>query len=83
MTPIERDVSLVSVLPLIETPIDSLVVEAVLPGGGITRVIALRSPDPAWPRTYRFSEPLALPRGTIVRVSSEPSTALMVVLGMH
>jgi hypothetical protein len=81
-TRLERNVSVLSVLPVLETPLDSLLVESVLPDGSITRLIALGSPDPAWPRTYRFSEPLALPKGTLVRMSSEPATAALVVLNV-
>jgi hypothetical protein len=81
-TRLERQVSVLSVLPLIEAPLDSLLVEAVLPGGKLTRLIALRSPDPAWPRSYRFSWPVVLPEGTLVRVSSKPAIRPLVVLNV-
>jgi hypothetical protein len=81
-TRLEGNVSVLSVLPLIEVSLDSLLVEAVLPGGELTRLIALRSPDPAWPRTYRFSQPVGLPEGTRLRVSSQPAARALVVLNV-
>ena len=64
-----RDVEVLSILPKIEAPLDSLLAEAVLPGGTALPLIRLRSPDPAWPRTYQLEEPIRLPKGSRLRLT--------------
>ncbi len=67
--PISRDVEVLSFLPKVEAPLDSLLAEAVLPDGTVVPLIRLRGPDPAWPRTYRLEEPLSLPKGSRIRLT--------------
>lgn len=64
---LSRDVEVLSFLPKVEAPLDSLLLEAVLPDGTMLPLIRLRGPDPAWPRTYRLEEPLSLPKGSRIR----------------
>jgi hypothetical protein len=65
--PLSRDVEVLSFLPKVEAPLDSLLAEAVLPDGTMLPLIRLRGPDPDWPRTYRLEEPLSLPKGSRIR----------------
>jgi hypothetical protein len=79
--PLSRDVEVLSFLPRVETPLDSLLAEAVLPDGTTLPLIRLRSPDPAWPRTYRLEEPISLPKGSRLRVTlTSPQEASIVLL---
>ncbi len=72
---LSRDVEVVSMLPSIEAPVESLLAEAVLPDGTTRPLLRLLSPGPAWPRTYRFEEPVPLPKGSRLRVTAAPSPA--------
>jgi hypothetical protein len=67
-----RDLEVLSLIPRIEAPLESLLAEAVLPDGTRLPLIRLRDPDPAWPRTYRLEEPMALPKGSRLRVTATP-----------
>lgn len=67
--PLSRDVEVLSLLPKVEAPLDSLLAEAVLPDGTTVPLIGLRGPDPAWPRTYRLEEPILLPKGSRLRLT--------------
>jgi hypothetical protein len=66
---LSRGVEVLSLLPRIEGPLESLLAEALLPDGTSVPLIRLRAPEPAWPRTYRLEEPLSLPKGSEVRLS--------------
>ncbi|MGH9389580.1 MAG: hypothetical protein ACRD1Z_08185, partial [Vicinamibacteria bacterium] len=66
---LSRDVEVLSLLPRVDAPLDSLRVEAILKDGTILPLMGLRSPDPAWPRTYRLEEPIVLPKGSRLRVT--------------
>jgi hypothetical protein len=70
--PLSRDVEVVSMLPSIEAPVESLLAEAVLPDGTTRPLLRLLSPDAAWPRTYRLEEPVLLPKGSRLRVTAAP-----------
>jgi hypothetical protein len=67
--PLARDAEVLSLLPEVEAPVDSLLLEALLPDGTTLPLIRLRNPDPTWPRTYRLEEPLSLPRGSELRLT--------------
>ncbi len=67
---LSRDLEVLSLLPKAEVPLDSLLAEAVLPGGARRPLIRLRGTDPGWPRTYRLEEPIRLPKGTRVQVTA-------------
>jgi hypothetical protein len=75
--PIPRDVELLSILPSFESSPEFLSGEAVLPDGTTRPLIRLRNPDPSWPRTYWLEKPLALPKGTRLRVTA-PDTSSFV-----
>jgi hypothetical protein len=78
--PLSRDVEVVSFLPKVEAPLDSLLLEAALPDGTILPLIRLRRPDPEWPRTYRLEKPISLPKGSRLRVTStSPQEASLVL----
>jgi hypothetical protein len=67
--PLARNVEILSLLPEVEAPVDSLLLEALLPEGTKLPLIRLRAPDPSWPRTYRLEEPLSLPKGSELRLT--------------
>jgi hypothetical protein len=69
---LKRDVEVLSLIPKIEAPLQSLLAEAILPDGTMLPLIRLRDPDPAWPRTYRLEKPIALPKGSRLRVTLTP-----------
>jgi hypothetical protein len=66
---LSQAVEVLSLLPKVEAPLDSLLAEAALPDGTIVPLIRLRGPDPAWPRTYRLEEPISLPKGSRLRLT--------------
>jgi hypothetical protein len=70
---LKRDVEVLSLIPKIEAPLQSLLAEAILPDGTMLPLIRLRDPDPAWPRTYRLENPIALPKGSRLRVTLTPA----------
>ena len=74
-----RDVEVLSLLPSVGVGVETLVAEAILPDGTARPLIRLRNPDPAWPRTYWLEEPLALPKGSRLRVESSAAEASVVV----
>jgi len=67
--PLTRDVEVLSLLPMVEGPLDSFLAEALLPDGTTLPLIGLRGPDPAWPRTYRLEEPILLQKGSRLRLT--------------
>ncbi len=67
--PLTRDVEVLSFLPMVEGPFESLLAEALLPGGATVALIRLRGSNPAWPRTYRLEEPMVLRKGTRLRLA--------------
>ena len=67
--PLSRDVEMLSLLPRVEAPLDTLLAEAILPDGTTRPLIRLRGPVPEWPRTYRLEEPIRLPKGSRLRVT--------------
>jgi len=67
---LSRDVDVLSFLPQLEAPLDSLFAEALLPDGTRRPLIRLREPTPDWPRTYRLQEPLSLPKGSRIRLTT-------------
>ncbi len=76
-----KAVEVLSILPKVEARLDSLVAEAALPDGSVLPLIRLREPDPAWPRTYWFENPISLPKGSRVQVTvSSPGGAQALVL---
>jgi hypothetical protein len=44
---------------------------AILPGGSARRMIWIRDWDPGWQETYYYKQPMALPKGTVVRLDAE------------
>jgi hypothetical protein len=75
--PVPRDVEVLSLLPSIDTNVESLLAEAVLSDGTTRPLIRLRNPDPGWPRTYWLEKPVALPKGSRLRVTTAGSSALV------
>jgi len=69
MYPLTRDVEMLSLLPMVESPIESLIAEALLHDGATVALIGLRRFDPAWPRTYRLEKPMVLRKGTRLRLT--------------
>jgi hypothetical protein len=79
--PLTGAVEVLSFLPNVEARLDSLAVEAALPDGTVLRLVRLREPDPAWPRTYRLEDPISLPKGSRLRLTaSSPANAPTLVL---
>jgi hypothetical protein len=75
--PVPRDVEVLSLLPSIDTNVESLLAEAVLADGTTRPLIRLRNPDPGWPRTYWLDDPFPLPRGSRLRVTTPDSSAVV------
>jgi hypothetical protein len=67
--PLSRDVEVLSLLPRVEAPLDTLFAEAILPDGTTRPLIRLRGPVPEWPRTYRLDEPIRLSKGSRLRLT--------------
>jgi hypothetical protein len=63
-------VSAVSITPRSLPDGGSMEVTACLPDGAVQRLIWLRNYRPRWNRTYLFREPVRLPKGTRIAVSS-------------
>jgi hypothetical protein len=77
--PVQGDVEVLSLLPSIDTNVETLLAEAVLADGTTRPLIRLRNPDPGWPRTYWLEKPLSLPKGSRLRVVSSAEVASLVV----
>jgi hypothetical protein len=58
-------------------PKGTLQATAELPGGAIEPVLWIRQFTPAHNRTYELATPLALPRGTRIRLEGSPGARLM------
>lgn len=79
---LRRDVEVLSLLPKVEAPLESLLAEAVLPDGKSLPLIRLREPDPEWPRTYRLEKPVSLPKGSRLRVTLSSPQEVSLVLNV-
>ncbi len=66
---VEAASELVALLPRIDTEVESVVAELVLPDGSREPILRLYQPDPDWPRKYWLEEPMALPPGSRIEVS--------------
>jgi tetratricopeptide (TPR) repeat protein len=61
------DVDAISIFPHAHKLCRQIVVQAVLPDGGVRTLIAIRAFDENWHDKYRFAEPVRLPKGTQVK----------------
>lgn len=67
---LEADAELVALLPQIGVPVEDVVAEIVRVDGSRERILRLYHPSPDWPRKYWLDEPLALPSGTRVEITT-------------
>ncbi|MGA2131870.1 MAG: cytochrome c [Bryobacteraceae bacterium] len=59
---------------------ESLEVTALLPDGGVRRLIWIRNWHPQWQRTYYFLHPISLPKGTrLAAYSGKPAQAALIL----
>ena len=66
--PVGESIEALAITPLAAAAGDSVEIVAQRPGGSIEPLIVIPEFDPGYPVTYRFRNPVALPRGTTVRV---------------
>ena len=65
---IDRDVSVLALLPEVGMEMGDIQVEAVRPDGSREPMLLLRQVDGVWPMRYWFEAPLLLPKGTQIQV---------------
>jgi hypothetical protein len=66
---LHEGVSVLALLPRVETSLESFLAEAILPDGATRTLIRLRQPQPDWPRTFWLAERVALPKETRIRLT--------------
>jgi hypothetical protein len=59
--------------PLLDQAYNSVDVHALLPSGRRVSLLLLRAPRPEWPRRYWLAEPVELPQGTKIEVTTTPA----------
>jgi hypothetical protein len=59
--------------PLLDQAYNSVDVHALLPSGKRVSLLLLRAPRPEWPRRYWLAEPVELPQGTKIEVTTTPA----------
>ena len=67
---IDSDKTFLALLPEVKIEADELQVEAVKPDGTRVPMLWLREPSTGWPTRFWFEEPIALPRGTRIKVTT-------------
>ena len=63
-------IEVLALLPRLDTGVDSLLAEAVLPDGAVRPFVRFRGLSPEWPRKHWLTEPLELPEGTSIRLTA-------------
>ena len=77
---IDKEVLATGIRPRRLAPGASLDIAAYKPDGGVTHLIWIRNWRPEWERTYYFSRPVRLPKGTrIAAYSGKPAEAAIVI----
>jgi hypothetical protein len=64
---------LVALRPSVDKPCATMTIDAVAPSGQRTALLKLRGIRPEWPRRYWLKNPIDLPPGVAIEVSTTPS----------
>ena len=67
---LDREVTLLALLPEVEVEAEEMQVEAVKPDGSRVPMLWLREPSSGWPTRFWFDSPVGLPRGTQLEVTT-------------
>jgi hypothetical protein len=67
---LDREVTLVALLPEVEIEAEEMQVEAVKPDGSRVPMLWLREPSTGWPTRFWFDSPVTLPGGTRLEVTT-------------
>ena len=67
---LDRDVTLLGLLPELAIEATELQIEGVLPDGSRQPLLLIREPDPGWPTRYWFDSPRSLPPGSQIEVTA-------------
>ncbi len=71
--PFETAGRLVALRPSVDKPCATMTIDAVAPSGQRTALLKLRGIRPEWPRRYWLTNPVDLPPGVAIEVSTTPS----------
>ena len=67
---VDRDLSLLALLPEVDIESSEIQIEAVKPDGSRIPMLWLREPDSGWTTRFWFDEPLSLPEGSQLEVTA-------------
>lgn len=69
---LDRTTHVLALRPIIDRVYSSVEIAAVYPTGKRARLLLLHSPRPDWPRRYWLEQPIELPRGSRITVTTTP-----------
>ena len=77
---LKKDASLIGIRPQSLKTGESMEVTAYLPDGEVDHLLWLRNYRREWTRTYRFLQPVRLPKGAEIRVTTAPESRAILML---